>query len=239
MELSIFGVLFMNRGQDTEVTFIRGGHRPGSQTPNGSISPVHSSPRRGSENGFAPEENFQLNLDGIDNSSSRPSSSRSSRTSEPDLSNTDIFMKELLAGSVSQVASGSRESSPSVETFQGSPHSQISPPAISDTQPAVLQPMMHSIHAVANGVNHSAVPSSHLQPVNGFYQAATAIPQRMFGGFQPAMSSTPTAVDSVPNGFPVNTQYGPWTSPPYVNGGVVRHPHVNQPSAVAANGEFL
>lgn len=224
------------RGQDTEVTFIRGGHRPGSQTPNGSISPAHNSPRRGYENGFAPEENFQLNLDGIDNSSSRPSSSRSSRTSEPDLSNTDIFMKELLAGSVSQVAAGSRESSPSVETFQGSPHSQVSPPAISDTQPAVLQPMTHSIHAVANGVNHSTVPSSHLQPVNGFYQAPTAIPQRMFGGFQPAMSSTPATVDSVPNGFPVNTQYGPWTSPPYVNGGVVRQPHENQPSPVAVNG---
>lgn len=232
-------MLFTNRGQDTEVTFIRGGHRPGSQTPNGSISPAHNSPRRGSENGFAPEENFQLNLNGIDNSSSRPSSSRSSRTSEPDLSNTDIFMKELLAGGVSQAAADSQQSSPSVETFQGSPHSQVSPPAISDTQPAVLQPMTHSIHTVANGVNHSAVPNSHLQPVNGFYQAPTAIPQRMFGGFQPAMSSTPTTVDSVPNGFPLNSQYGPWTSPPYVNGGVVSQPRVNQPSSFAANGEFL
>ena len=232
-------VLFVNRGQDTEVTFIRGGHRPGSQTPNGSISPAHNSPRRGSENGFTPEENFQLNLNGIDNSSSRPSSSRSSRTSEPDLSNSDIFMKELLAGGVSQLATGSRESSPSVETFQGSPHSQVSPPAISDTQPAVMQPMTHSIHAVANGVNHSSVPSSHLQPVNDFYQAPTAVPPRMFGGFQPAMSSTPTTVDSVPNGFPVNTQYGSWSSPSYVNGAVVSPPHVNQPSSFAANGEFL
>lgn len=234
-------MLFMNRGQDTEVTFIRGGHRPGSQTPNGSISPAHNSPRRGSENGFAPGDNFQLNLNGIDNSSSRPSSSRSSQASEPDLSNTDIFMKELLAGGASQpvAGTGSRESSPSVETFQGSPHSQVSPPAISDTQPAVLQPMTHSIHAVGNGVNHSAVPSSHLQPVNGFYQAPTAIPQRMFGGFQPAMSSTPTTVNSVPNGFSVNPQNGPWTSPPYVNGAVVNQPHVNQSSSFAANGEFL
>ncbi len=222
------------------MTFIRGGHRPGSQTPNGSTSPARNSPRRGSENGFAPGENFQLNLNGIDNSSSRPSSSRSSQASEPDLSNTDIFMKELLAGGVSQPAgTSSRESSPSVETFQGSPHSQVSPPVISDTQPAVLQPMTHSIQAVGNGLNHSGMPSSHSQPVNGFYQAPTAIPQRMFGGFQPAMSSTPTTVDSVPNGYPVNTQYGPWSSPPYVNGAVVSQSHGNQPSSFTANGKFL
>lgn len=232
--------MFINRGQDTEVTFIRGGLRPGSQTPNGSTSPAHNSPRRGSENGFAPGENFQLNLNGIDNSSSRPSSSRSSQASEPDLSNTDIFMKELLAGGVSQPAgTSSRESSPSVETFQGSPHSQVSPPVISDTQPAVLQPMTHSIQAVGNGMNNSRMPSSHQQPVNGFYQAPTAIPQRMLGGFQPAMSSTPTTVDSVPNGFAVNTQYGPWGSPPYVNGTVVSQPHVNQHSSFVGNGKFL
>lgn len=239
LELLIFDVLFVNRGQDTEVTFIRGGHRPGSQTPNGSISPAHNSPRRGSENGFATEENFQLNLNGIDHSSSRPSSSRSSRTSEPDLSNTDLFMKELLAGGASQLATSSRESSPSIETFQGSPHSQVSPPRISDTQPSVMQPMTHSIHSVGSGVNHSAVPSSQLQPVNSFYQPPTAIPQRMFGGFQPAMSSTPTTVDSAPNGFPANTQYGPWSSPPYVNGAVVSQPHFNPPSSFAANGEIL
>lgn len=233
-------ILFTNRGQDTEVTFIRGGHRPGSQTPNGSTSPAHSSPRRGSENGFPSAQSFQLNLNGIDNSSSRTSSSRSSQASEPDLSNTDIFMKELLAGGVSQLAgTESRESSPSVETFQGSPHSQISPPALSDSQPAVLQPMTHPMQAV---LNHTGMPSSHPHLVNGFsYQAPTTIPQRVFNGFQPAMSSTPTTVDSVPNGFPVNTlqQYGPWSSsPPYVSGALGSHPHVNPPGSFVGNGKL-
>lgn len=221
------------------MTFIRGGHRPGIQTPNGSTSPARNSPRTGSENGFSPRESFQLNLNGIDNSSSRPSSGRSSQASEPDLSNTDIFMKELLAGGVSQPAgTSSRESSPSVETFQGSPHSQVSPPVISDTQPAVLQPMTHSIQAVGNGLNHSSMPSSHPQPVNGFYQAPTAIPQRIFGGFQPAMSSTPTTVNSVPNGFPaVNMQHAPYSNSLYVNGAVGSQPH-NRSSSFAGNGKI-
>ena len=201
---------------------------------------MQNSPRRGSENGFAPT---QLNLNRIENSSSSQSSSRSSQVSEPDLSNTDIFMQELLAGSGASHPAGTNScgSTPSVETFQGSPQSQISPPVISDTQPAVLQPMTHPLQGVANAMNHSGMPSSHPQPVNGFYQAPTAIPQRLLnGGFQPALSSTPTTVDSARNGFQVvNQQYaGPWTSQPYVNGGLGSQSHVNQSSSFIGNGEF-
>ena len=62
------------------------------------------------------------------------------------MSNTDIFMQELLVGTTVSPAGSiaSRGSTPSVETFPGSPESQVSPPQISDTQPAVLQPMTHS-----------------------------------------------------------------------------------------------
>ena len=152
-----------------------------------------------------------------------------------------MFMKELLAEGLSPPArSGSRESSPSVETFQGSPQSQVSPPALSDSQPTVLQPMTHQIQPVGNVVNHSGVHNSHPQPVNGFYPAPAAIPQRVFGSFQPAMSSTPTTVDSLPNGFPVNAQHVAWnTSPPYVNGVLGSQPHINQPpSLFSGNGKF-
>ncbi|PFX33455.1 Syntaxin-binding protein 4 [Stylophora pistillata] len=227
------------RGQDTEVTFIRGGHRPGSHTPNGSASPAHNSPRRNSENGFPSTQNFHLNLSGLDNSSSRPSSSRSSQASEPDLSNTDVFMKELLAEGLSQPArTGSRESSLSVETFQGSPQSQISPPALSDSQPAVMQPTSHPVQPVGGVMNHSVMPNSHPQLGNGFYPAPSAVPQRVFGSFQPAMSSTPTTVDSVPNRFPVNVGQAPWSSsPPYVNGVLGNQPRLNQPSVpLTGNG---
>lgn len=150
-------------------------------------------------------------------------------------------MQELLAGGgVSHpIGMESRENSPSVETFQGSPQSQISPPVISDTQPAVLQPMTHQIQGIGNVVTHSGVPSSQPQPVNSFYQAPTAIPQRLFnGGFQPAMSSTPTAVNGAPNGIAVNQQYaGPWNSQPYVNGTLGNQPLANQASAFAGNGK--
>lgn len=227
------------RGQDTEVTFIRGGHRPGSQTPNGSASPAHNSPRGNSENGFPSAQNFHLNLSGLDNSSSPPSSSRSSRASEPDLSNTDVFMKELLVEGLNQSArSDSRESSLSVETFQESPQSQVSPPALSDSQPAVMQPTSHPIQPVGGVRNHSVMPNSHPQLVNGFYPAPSAVPQRLFGSFQPAMSSTPTTVDNVPNGFPGNVQQAPWnSSPPYVNGVLGSQPQLNQTSIpVSGNG---
>jgi len=224
------------RGQDAEVTFIRGGHRPGSETPNGSASPLHNSPRRGSENVFAPT---QLNLNGIENSSSQLSSSRSSQTSEADLSNTDIFMQELLAGDGMSHPAGanSRDSSPSVETFQGSPQSQISPPVLSDTQPAVLQPMTHPVQSGGNVLNHSGVVNSHPQPVNGFHQPPTAMPRRLFsGGFQPALSSTPSAVDAAPNGFVMSQQYGPWSSQPFVNGSLGSQPLANQAISFAGNG---
>ena len=229
---------FDYRGQDAEVTFIRGGHRPGSETPNGSASPLHNSPRRGSENVFAPT---QLNLNGIENSSSQLSSSRSSQTSEADLSNTDIFMQELLAGDGMSHPAGanSRDSSPSVETFQGSPQSQISPPVLSDTQPAVLQPMTHPVQSGGNVLNHSGVVNSHPQPVNGFHQPPTAMPRRLFsGGFQPALSSTPSAVDAAPNGFVMSQQYGPWSSQPFVNGSLGSQPLANQAISFAGNGKF-
>ena len=240
--LLVKSLLFINRGQDTEVTFIRGGHRPGSQTPNSSASPAHNSPRGNSENGFPSAQNFHLNLSGLDNSSSPASSSRSSRASEPDLSNTDVFMKELLVEGLNQSArSDSRESSLSVETFQGSPQSQVSPPALSDSQPAVMQPTSHPIQPVGGVRNHSVMPNSHPQLVNGFYPAPSAVPQRLFGSFQPAMSSTPTTVDNVPNGFPGNVQQAPWnSSPPYVNGVLGSQPQLNQTSIpVSGNGKFL
>lgn len=225
------------RSRDTEVTFIRGALRPGSRTPNGSTSPVQSSPRGGLENGFAQN---QLNLNGIETSSSRPSSSRSSQASEPDLSNTDIFMQELLAGNdiIHSADSASRESTPSVETFQGSPQSQVSPPVISDTQPAVLQPMTHQLQGVGNIMNRSSMPNAHTQPVNGFYQGPTAIPQRTINGiFQPAMSSTPATVDSAPSRFQVvNKHHGLRTSQPYVNGALGSQPVANHGSSYVGNG---
>lgn len=224
------------RGRDAEVTFIRGGIIAGSLTPNGSASPAHNSPRRGSENDFP---HTQLNLNGIENSSSPLSSRRSSQASDPDLSNTDIFMHGLLAGSSGQPAdSETRESTPSVEMFQSSPQSQVSPPAISDVQPAVLQPVLHQMQRMENGLGTQAgVQSSHPQPVNGFYQAPTAIPPRLFnGGFQPALSSTPTTVDSVPNGLVLNQQHGSWNSQPYVNGGLGGQPLGNHAGLFPANG---
>ena len=152
-------------------------------------------------------------------------------------------MQELLAGGgVSQPAgTDSRGSTPSVETFQGSPQSQISPPVISDTQPAVLQPMTHQIQGVGNATNHSRVPNSQPLPVNGFYQTPTAIPHRLInGGFQPALSSTPAIVDSTRNGFQVvNQQFaGPWTSQPHVDGGLGSQSQVNQASSFVGNGKF-
>ena len=199
---------------------------------------MHNSPRRGSENDFPPT---QLNLNGIENSSSPLSSRRSSQASDPDLSNTDIFMHGLLAGSTGQPAdSETRESTPSVEMFQSSPQSQVSPPAISDAQPAVLQPVLHQMQRMENGLGTQAgVQSSHPQPVNGFYQAPTAIPPRLFnGGFQPALSSTPTTVDSVPNGLVLNQQHGSWNSQPYVNGGSGGQPLGNHAGLFPANGMF-
>lgn len=207
------------RGQDAEVTFMRGRIRPGNQTPNGSTSPGQNSPRGGLENGFS---STQLNLDGIENCSSHTSSRRSSQASVSDLSNTDIFMQELLAGNAAspEASLGSRGSTPSVETFLGSPRSQVSPPEISDTQPAVLQPMTHQISGAGNGINHVGAPNSHRQPINDFHPAPAASPRRIVnGGFQPALSSTPAMVNSTPNGFKVvNQQYAPVTSQPYVNG---------------------
>ena len=129
-------------------------------------------------------------------------------------------MHGLLAGSTGQPAdSETRESTPRVEMFQSSPQSQVSPPAISDAQPAVLQPVSHQMQRMENGVGTQAgVQSSHPQPVNGFYQAPTAIPPRLFnGGFQPALSSTPTTVDSVPNGLVLNQQHGSWNGQPLGN----------------------
>lgn len=206
------------RSQDAEVTFIRGG-RPGSHTPNGSTTPLQRSPRGGSENGFASN---QPSLNGIENSSSRASSRRSSQGSVPDLSNTDIFMQELLVGTTVSPAGSiaSRGSTPSVETFPGSPESQISPPEISDTQPAVLQPMTHQMPGFGNVMNHGDLQNSHTPAINGFYQAPAAVPQgtTASGVFHPALSSTPEIVGSTLNGFQVvNHQFVPWTSQRHMN----------------------
>ena len=152
-------------------------------------------------------------------------------------------MQELLVGNdISHSAdAASLESTPSVETFQGSPQSQVSPPVISDTQPAVLQPMTHQLQGVGNVMNHSSVPNAHTQPVNGFYQGPTAMPHRIFSGvFQPAMSSTPTAVDSAPSRFQVvNKHHGLRTSQPYVNGALGSQPVANHGSSYVGNGKFL
>ena len=150
-------------------------------------------------------------------------------------------MHVLLAGSTDQPAdSETRESTPSVEMFQSSPQSQVSPPAISDAQPAVLQPVSQQMQRMENGLGTQAgVQSSHPQPVNGFYQAPTAIPPRLFnGGFQPALSSTPTTVDSVPNGLVLNQQHGSWNGQPYVNGGSGGQPLGNHAGLFPANGMF-
>ena len=150
-------------------------------------------------------------------------------------------MHELLAGSTGQPAdSETRESTPSVEMFQSSPQSQVSPPAISDAQPAVLQPVSHQMQRRENGLGTQAgVQSSHPQPVNGLYQAPTAIPPRLFnGGFQPALSSTPTTVDSVPNGLVLNQQHGSWNGQPFVNRGLGGQPLGNHAGLFPANGMF-
>lgn len=131
-------------------------------------------------------------------------------------------MRELLVGTtVSPTGSiASRGSTPSVETFPGSPESQVSPPGISDTQPAVLQPMTHQMPGFGNGMNHGDLANSHTQAINGFYQAPAAVPQRTTanGVFQPAMSSTPEIVGRTQNGFQlVNHQFVPWTSQRHMN----------------------
>ncbi|RMX46979.1 hypothetical protein pdam_00011922 [Pocillopora damicornis] len=226
------------RGQDTEVTFIRGGHRPGSQTPNGSASPAHNSPRGNSENGFPSAQNFHLNLSGLDNLSSPPSSSRSSRASEPDLSNTDVFMKELLVEGLNQSArSDSRESSLSVETFQGSPQSQVSPPALSDSQPAVMQPTSHPIQPVGGVRNHSVMPNSHPQLVNGFYPAPSAVPQRLFGAGPTAVIQPQQLPLSSLHISPVQTAFEPSSVPFYLQQDLEALQRVAQQHASPPSGQ--
>ena len=174
MLLSHFLLLF-NRQDITqvEITFIRGGQRPSSQATSCNGSP------RSTANGQLKPQNLLHAVNGIEHTDSGPSSDGS----EPDLSDTDVFMQQLLAGGAN--------STPTTNfvTSQGSPQSQASPPEVSSSVPTGLQPVMNPMQGI-----HSVPASYPAQPISAPYpgHVASALPQRMVGGFQPAMSSTPT-----------------------------------------------
>ena len=230
-------MIVIYRGQDAEITFIRGGLRPDSQISNGVLNLPHSSPRETLQNVLdeVDTQELQLNLNGIENSNSTPSPTRSFQGSEADLSNTDFFMQELLAGPTSNSAATINSANyPSFRDYQGSLEPRVSPPVMSDTQPAGLQGAIQQ----DQGMNPTGRPTFHLQQGTGINEVPSTIPQRVYEGFQPTMSSTPTIVNGGPNGFPVNPQGGALPSHIYSIGGLASQLHVNPIMSFSGNGMF-
>ena len=198
MLLSHFLLLFHRQDiTQVEITFIRGGQRPSSQATSCNGSP------RSTANGQLKPQNLLHAVNGIERTDSGPSSDGS----EPDLSDTDVFMQQLLAGDAN--------STPTTNfvTSQGSPQSQASPPVVSSSVPTGLRPVMNPMQGI-----HSVPASYPAQPISAPYpgHVASALPQRTMGGFQPAMSSTPTLGIS--------------------NGQVPSQPYAAQAGAVPMNG---
>ena len=178
--------LFMLHRQDIrtiEVTFIRGGQRSSSQAErNGSPLAASALPNSGPV--YAGNE--------VD-------PRLPSAAAQPDLSDSEIFMQQLLAApgdtsiaSAANFVNPQSQGSPTAMNFvspDGSPRHQASPP--------VIVPSLLPAEAVSQVQNLEAAPPlvgyASSQPIGTGYpdHVATALPQGMLGGFQPASYSTP------------------------------------------------
>ena len=189
-----FSVRFCRRDiEQVEISFIRnknGFNGHSSRLHNGDVEVLHGS------NHSSPPHQLSLELNGVESSDSRTASNRSSDT-EPDYSNTSLFMRDLLAtqsGGLSAsgglTASGSNQSS-ELSSSQTSPASLASPPVIVNPSQEPRASEMQSFAA------HNRIPDGYnTMPAGGIQQPIPALPQRLAGRFLPTMSSTPSTANS-------------------------------------------